>query len=292
MNENGTNYVSPSHPVQRKIYNKVGWFRSNLDTIRSFKKNTIPKTCQFKKSDSTLCRHKPTYICTLPLHEMEDCDNDTIHVCGYHVKAPSTEKHYIRYKLLKQPSYGNVNSIHYVVTQQVHSPDTYLEYCSVINDTYTCLCMRIQKSLDSFDQRAIQVGDIDGSYPNELNRLESIIGKPQSVIGFDLYRIYKANHDEIMRLRKIYLTLLEEQYVLCTPPPEVIHFSKYNTLTFSKEDICSICLENVHRLEGGQLKQCKHTFHNKCLTKWLSTDSNPSSCPCCRKSIQLPLFNL
>lgn len=77
--------------------------------------------------------------------------------------------------------------------------------------------------------------------------------------------------------------------------PEYIFFNENNvlSLTFKYEDICSICFETVIPLYGGQLKTCGHTFHNACLTKWLSVKSDEKTCPCCRKNLKnMYLFEL
>ncbi len=41
---------------------------------------------------------------------------------------------------------------------------------------------------------------------------------------------------------------------------------------------CSICLRTIHSLEMMRLL-CEHTFHVKCITRWLDVKSN---CPLCR----------
>lgn len=46
--------------------------------------------------------------------------------------------------------------------------------------------------------------------------------------------------------------------------------------------ICAICLE----LLGSDihiLKNCKHTFHTKCIVNWWEVSD---TCPCCRKSLR------
>ena len=54
----------------------------------------------------------------------------------------------------------------------------------------------------------------------------------------------------------------------------------------SKEDLdreCSICIESFKEKEFKRcIPQCKHTFHKKCIDKWLK---KKASCPMCRISI-------
>jgi len=45
---------------------------------------------------------------------------------------------------------------------------------------------------------------------------------------------------------------------------------------------CSVCYENITQRNGITLG-CKHTFHNKCMKKWIS--SNHTTCPYCRAAI-------
>ncbi|CAH8278555.1 unnamed protein product [Arabidopsis lyrata] len=47
---------------------------------------------------------------------------------------------------------------------------------------------------------------------------------------------------------------------------------------------CAICLENLSRSEDYcEMPTCSHSFHEPCLTQWLTRDNN--SCPLCRKPV-------
>ncbi|CAL9242209.1 unnamed protein product [Arabidopsis halleri] len=47
---------------------------------------------------------------------------------------------------------------------------------------------------------------------------------------------------------------------------------------------CAICLENLSRSEDYcEMPHCSHSFHEPCLTQWLTRDNN--SCPLCRKPV-------
>lgn len=51
---------------------------------------------------------------------------------------------------------------------------------------------------------------------------------------------------------------------------------------------CTICLENVKRVEFIRELHCNHAFHKKCIDSWLYTlylNDTILSCPLCRKTI-------
>ena len=52
------------------------------------------------------------------------------------------------------------------------------------------------------------------------------------------------------------------------------------------DNICNICLE-----DKGKLKtlKCGHSFHKKCIDKWIKTSHNKNTvalCPTCRTAIE------
>lgn len=49
-----------------------------------------------------------------------------------------------------------------------------------------------------------------------------------------------------------------------------------------EHDTCTICLENISDSENETLV-CNHSFHNICINRWLSTNTN---CPVCRRFIR------
>ena len=50
-------------------------------------------------------------------------------------------------------------------------------------------------------------------------------------------------------------------------------------------DDCVICYQNYGKEKVGILK-CNHTFHEKCIEKWLHVSKN-KDCPTCRKKIDI-----
>ena len=269
------------------VYKDIGWFRDRLRSIVRLALDTVPSKCQCKTTKSGGCQYRTMYMCVSP------CGSQKMYVCGVHIKQLDTNQMCIIYKCFSRGG----GYMHFELIQQIHSPDTYLEYSSLVNDKYYKMKRDYERTLDNLDYRATQLGDQDGSYPRELERLLPIIEKSRSLIGFDLYGIYQNNYKEIVRLRTRYLSILNNYDLLqgaIDEIPEVNFYKEKNVLSlhFKKMDTCSICFENVVNEDGGQLKGCGHTFHNNCLTKWLSFGTGDRTCPCCRKNLGRFLFAL
>ncbi|KAI5189794.1 hypothetical protein NECID01_0700 [Nematocida sp. AWRm77] len=49
-----------------------------------------------------------------------------------------------------------------------------------------------------------------------------------------------------------------------------------------KKSDCSICLEGINTGDAVRTLQCKHMFHSKCVSEWLTQYAN--ECPMCRKA--------
>lgn len=45
---------------------------------------------------------------------------------------------------------------------------------------------------------------------------------------------------------------------------------------------CGICLDVIEAGDATHTTSCKHSFHNKCIMRWLLTKS---TCPCCRHDL-------
>lgn len=57
---------------------------------------------------------------------------------------------------------------------------------------------------------------------------------------------------------------------------------KLNDPILNNNEECSVCFEKYKINEYKRtLENCNHTFHKKCVDKWLTTNDN-FSCPCCR----------
>ena len=53
---------------------------------------------------------------------------------------------------------------------------------------------------------------------------------------------------------------------------------------FGELEECCICLEDI-QVKKNQIKtKCEHTFHKKCIQKWITKKTN---CPMCRENIDV-----
>jgi hypothetical protein len=52
---------------------------------------------------------------------------------------------------------------------------------------------------------------------------------------------------------------------------------------------CSICCCEITLQTGNSSLSCQHSFHLKCISRWLSKNN---SCPCCRNQVSLEFENL
>ena len=50
--------------------------------------------------------------------------------------------------------------------------------------------------------------------------------------------------------------------------------------------VCSICMEHIDSVNENVVTNCNHTFHKKCLDKWISYRNDV--CPNCRETIVIP----
>ena len=59
------------------------------------------------------------------------------------------------------------------------------------------------------------------------------------------------------------------------------------------DKFCSICQDNIKKGEHkSQLCDCKHTFHKKCLNKYLKIQKTNFECPVCRCSYKKLLYKI
>ena len=59
-----------------------------------------------------------------------------------------------------------------------------------------------------------------------------------------------------------------------------------------KDDMCSICLEEIQSKQHKCNLDCNHIFHKKCLNKYLKKNLLNFSCPNCRKSYDKKIKDL
>ncbi len=274
------------------VYQKARWCRNTLNTCIHI--SDFPRKCECLTTNKNKCNNSVLYACYSS--DLSKTEKSVIYVCGIHKKCIDAEFCVIYKRVSK---HNNALLSTYFLIQQVHSPDTYMEYCTTFYYAYTKVLDEMRKFLDFRDDRAIAVGDLDGSYPIEMARLERIMRVRRSDVGFNLYNGYEHIYHEIKKLHSSYESVILKYHTLYNTMndyDEIKYFNENNVLSlkYKYEDVCSICLDNVTENTGGQLKECKHTFHNACLMKWLTTKlDDSSSCPCCRKPIcKLLLYKL
>jgi len=84
---------------------------------------------------------------------------------------------------------------------------------------------------------------------------------------------------------------------------EIINLEKVNRNFFKKNKeekskvaqnkFCAICQENIKKGEHKtQLCDCKHTFHKKCLNRYLKVQKTNFECPVCRCSYKKLFYKL
>lgn len=55
----------------------------------------------------------------------------------------------------------------------------------------------------------------------------------------------------------------------------------------NEEEICCICLDSIYNkfsFQKNRTLACNHTFHDKCITKWMR---HKNTCPMCREDISM-----
>ena len=60
-------------------------------------------------------------------------------------------------------------------------------------------------------------------------------------------------------------------------------FSKYSSHTHTSHSPCIICYKNMHNTKSFTTI-CNHTFHTKCISKWILTYSK-KYCPICKSHL-------
>ena len=67
-------------------------------------------------------------------------------------------------------------------------------------------------------------------------------------------------------------------------PGAMSHYDTYKYKLADKESECSICLDALQLNEEVVTLACAHTFHAKCITKWVSVAS--PTCPTCNRDVR------
>lgn len=90
--------------------------------------------------------------------------------------------------------------------------------------------------------------------------------------------------------RSLHVHIMDILEPLVNPPPppplqirlKQADYDKYTNK--SSDDFCSICLTNYNDMPLSIVNECKHIYHEKCITDWKKTGHN--NCPKCNKNIK------
>lgn len=134
---------------------------------------------------------------------------------------------------------------------------------------------------------------------NQLNYNEINIYKIYKIYNFDYQRLLEKNlkYIEIKISIIIFIACLLFKYMVNSgknkKKKRIRKFLKIRKTKLTKvylNDICVICLEYIFSKEKSKLirtqkitnLECKHIFHESCITEWLKENAN---CPICRFNI-------
>jgi len=80
-------------------------------------------------------------------------------------------------------------------------------------------------------------------------------------------------------------SLEENNKVVVATEEQMESLGNYQRVTkeeVSEDNTCCICLASYKQGEGKRTLGCEHSFHKKCIDKWLMTSK--TECPICRKN--------
>ena len=108
-----------------------------------------------------------------------------------------------------------------------------------------------------------------GMDPEEYHELKNL---------FDYTKLYNASHQHLKIAYQLYTDTKKAYYDL---------FDIQLPWTNEIHNECSICIDNVLPHNGGHIP-CGHSFHNKCIEKWIT--HKHTTCPNCRIEFNSQLF--
>lgn len=109
--------------------------------------------------------------------------------------------------------------------------------------------------------------------------------------------VYKSNNDNKSIIIDTIKQILIEDDSLNV---KLLEMEKINKVFFKENDnldndlnTCTICLEEIQvREHKVKLNKCNHTFHKKCLNKYLKETLLKFKCPNCNKDYSKNLNNI
>jgi hypothetical protein len=97
-------------------------------------------------------------------------------------------------------------------------------------------------------------------------------------IDYNYHQELDSTADTMYNISRITNNFEDVKVTLSTSDFEKLSDSIAENQVLKTED-CNICLETIGKRKALKLN-CSHSFHTKCLKKWLT--SYKTSCPCCR----------
>ena len=125
------------------------------------------------------------------------------------------------------------------------------------------------------------------SSENIINLIRDVIREPTPRPTFrNVFAQLAMNIIERGMIREAEARSLEENNKSIVATEEQMEsLGNYQRVTkeeVSEDNTCCICLAPYKQGEGKRTLGCEHSFHKKCIDKWLMTSK--TECPICRKN--------
>ena len=253
--------------------------------------------CKEITSKKTMCGRVCNKLCLNVL------SGEITSSCGYHLKKIKKKNEtYEVFTLIGKNHIKDIPNPSFQVTESYFGPITYVQWLHdhIHDKKIIDKIDSLRYHIDFMTEEAINSGNrmnvinYDGTYDGTIQFMNEYITTLTQSDTMDVGHIneWKKYQRYILKCVKQFKQLQHElNYVEKTREYYKTLYLKYDkcNLRFNHEDECSICLSSVEKNDGGTIKQCGHTFHNECLTKWLI---DKKSCPNCRCKILVPMFML
>ena len=101
-----------------------------------------------------------------------------------------------------------------------------------------------------------------------------------SNVSMEVERPHASLNDTILLFETI-LSMRENKKKI--KKEQLNKFKRFRVTKKMLKDDCTICMNKFKNRELARILPCEHTFHSKCVDKWLTSHSN--TCPVCRKEL-------
>lgn len=212
--------------------------------------------------------------------------------CSCHTKNNKrcSNEHKLLYKLSNGTSYFSCNiSSHkkYIFEQFLTNgitADVYrLKFHSYTNRNFHCTYIACGVSVDNtcnYEHPIIRkrdtIANIKQSLLATIETHDRNIGELKETIN-EFYKYITNLRNEINMNAEAKIELYRTINLLNSNTT----FSITNSIVPNENDVCAICHETMTHDNAGQLYECNHSYHYKCIKRWFEKKTN-ISCPCCR----------